>query len=88
MSSIARHPGESRRRLSVRLCEAWGWRQPNGTLRDMVCRGLMLALWRAGLIELPEVRKRPCNPLAKRVRPTHGEVDRTPIARAWESWGG
>jgi hypothetical protein len=74
---VARHPGESRRRLSARLCEAWDWRQPNGELRDMVCRGLMLALWRAGHIELPEIRKRPRNPLATRARPTAVEVDRT-----------
>jgi len=76
---IARHPGESRRRLSARLCEAWDWRQPNGELRDMVCRGLMLALWRAGHIELPEVRKRPRNPLATRAQPTVMEIDRTPL---------
>ncbi len=36
---IARHPGDSRRRLSEKLCEAWGWRQSNGALRDMVCAG-------------------------------------------------
>ena len=77
---IARHPGESRRRLSARLCEAWNWRQPNGALRDMVCRGLMLALWRAGHIELPEIRKRPRNPLATRARPTTVEVDRRPLS--------
>jgi hypothetical protein len=76
---IGRHPGESRRRLSARLCEAWDWRQPNGELRDMVCRGLMLALWRAGHIELPEIRKRPRNPLATRTQPTIVEVDRTPV---------
>jgi hypothetical protein len=76
---IARHPGDSRRRLSEKLCEAWGWRQSNGTLRDMVCRGMMLALWRGGHIELPAVRKRPCNPLAARARPTTIEVDRTPV---------
>ena len=40
---IERHPGESRRKLSVRLCEAWQWRQANGALRDMVARELMLA---------------------------------------------
>jgi hypothetical protein len=34
---IAAHPGASRRRLSALLCEAWGWRQKNGCLRDMVC---------------------------------------------------
>ena len=50
---IAAHPGESRRRLSQKLCEAWQWKQPNGALRDMVCRGLLLMLDRAGQIESP-----------------------------------
>jgi hypothetical protein len=27
---IERHPKESRRKLSTRLCEAWQWRQSNG----------------------------------------------------------
>jgi len=76
---IAKHPGESRRQLSVRLCEAWEWKQPNGVPRDMVARGLMLALWRAGHIELPAIRQRPPNPLVIRVRPRAAEVDRTPI---------
>ena len=39
---IEQHPQESRRTLSTKLCEAWQWRQANGALRDMVCRGLLL----------------------------------------------
>jgi hypothetical protein len=77
---IAAHPRESRRRLSQRLCEAWGWRQANGALRDMVARGLMLALSRAGHIELPAVKWRPPNPLAVRARPGSIEVQRAPIS--------
>ena len=77
---IAAHPGESRRRLSQRLCEAWGWRQENGAPRDMVARGLMLALSRAGHIELPAVKWRPPNPLAVRARPGSIEVERTPVS--------
>jgi hypothetical protein len=53
---IAEHPGASRRALSRKLCVAWNWVQPNGALRDMVCRGLLLALHRAGHIELPPAR--------------------------------
>jgi len=53
---IAAHPGLSRRALSVKLCELWQWRQPNGVLRDMVCRGLLLTLHRAGEIALPPAR--------------------------------
>ena len=84
---IARHPGESRRRLSGRLCEAWNWRQANGSLRDMVARGLMLALWRAGHIELPQIRQRPCNPLAARLRPLPVEVDREPLCASLRDLG-
>ncbi len=58
---IAQNPALSRRRLSVKVCEAWQWVQPNGQPRDMVCRGLMLALHRAGHIELPAKRQAPPN---------------------------
>src|SRR6266566_1043493 len=44
---IAAHPEASRRALSRLLCEAWEWRQPNGSLRDMVCRSMLLLLDRA-----------------------------------------
>jgi hypothetical protein len=43
--------------------------QPNGQLRSMVCRGLMLALHRAELIQLPPVRQVSINPLARRRPP-------------------
>ena len=76
---IAAHPRDSRRRLSQKLCEDWQWKQPNGALRDMVCRGLLLTLERAGQIELPPVRYVPHNPLARRVRPTPVLIDRTPV---------
>lgn len=66
---IAQNPGLSRRRLSARLCEAWNWVQANGHPRDMVCRGLLLGLHRAGLIELPAQRFIPHNPLARRPQP-------------------
>ena len=76
---IAAHPRESRRRLSQKLCEAWQWKQPNGALRDMVCRGLLLTLERAGQVELPPVRYVPHNPLARRVQPAPVLIDRTPV---------
>jgi len=89
---IAAHPGASRRALSRLLCEAWNWRQENGALRDMVCRGLMLALHRAGRIALPPVRHLSLNNVVIR-RPRRKGIgragpflsgfdgpDRTPIA--------
>jgi hypothetical protein len=54
---IANHPEANRRQLSLLLCEAWRWTQPNGVLRDMVARGLLLTLARAGQIELPKSLK-------------------------------
>jgi hypothetical protein len=54
---IRTHPDSSRWKLSRQLCEALGWKQANGALRDMVCRGLLLMLERAGEIELPPVRR-------------------------------
>lgn len=84
---IAAHPTDSRRSLSKKLCEAWDWRQANGSLRDMVCRSLMLGLHRAGHIELPPVRCRPNNPLAKRRKPAPVEVDRSLIRTSLRSLG-
>jgi hypothetical protein len=76
---IAQNPTASRRALSQKLCVAWNWVQPNGAPRDMVCRGLMLELHRAGLIELPPQRRRPRNPLAERRRPAPVSIDTTPL---------
>jgi hypothetical protein len=76
---ITQHPGLSRRQLSAKLCEAWQWRQANGTLRDMVCRGLLLMLHRAGEIDLPAVRQNPLNPFVRRERPQFLTIDRTPL---------
>ena len=66
---MVENPQWSRRRLSAQLCTAWNWVQANGAPRDMVCRGLLLGLHRAGLIELPAPRFRPPNPLAQRHPP-------------------
>jgi hypothetical protein len=76
---IAAHPTLSRRALSKKLCEAWNWVQPNGALRDMVCRGLMLFLHRAGHIQLPPTRVTVPNPLAQRSKPAAVAVNRTPL---------
>ena len=76
---IAEHPQSSRRNLSEKLCTAWNWVQPNGALRSMVCRGLMLMLHRRGLIELPPVRQVSRNPLVERTAPTAISLDDAPL---------
>ena len=72
---IAANPDDSRRALSVKLCQAWNWVQPNGVLRDMVCRGFMLALHRAGYIRLPTKKCSPPNPLVQRQKPAAIGID-------------
>src|ERR1700674_5672977 len=76
---IRDRPELSRWKLSRELCEAWQWKQANGALRDMVCRGLLLMLDRAGEIELPPVKFMPCNPLVRRARPAPVPIDTTPV---------
>src|SRR6202790_4318415 len=73
---VAEYPAASRRRLSEKLCEAWNWKQANGALRDMVCRGLLLLLERAGDIELPPVRR---HPPGKQARPQPVIADDRPV---------
>jgi Domain of unknown function (DUF4338) len=76
---IAAHPDASRRRLSEKLCEAWQWKQANGALCSMVCRGFMLMLHRAGEIELPAVRQVSQNPFIRREKPQPALIDMTPL---------
>ena len=77
---IARHPQASRWRLSKLLCEAWGWRHVNGTLRDVYARGVMLSLHRGRHIELPDRKKAPRKHPGRRRQPaTDILLDRRPI---------
>jgi hypothetical protein len=78
-TTLAAHPRASRRALSQQLCAAWGWMQANGSPRDMVCRGLLLELHRAGHIELPPPRWGSSQPPARPHRPGAVEIDCTPI---------
>ena len=77
---IAENPDHSRRALSEKLCKAWDWVQPNGALRDMVCRGFMLQLHRAGYIKLPPKKSTPNNPFLSRKKPLKIKIDETPVS--------
>lgn len=84
---IAEHPESSRRNLSEKLCQAWGWVQANGALRSMVCRGMMLMLHRRGLIELPAVRRVSRNYLVERKKPDGVSVDQTALSVSFAELG-
>jgi hypothetical protein len=76
---IAGNPTIGRRALSQQLCREWNWVQPNGALRDMVCRGFLLTLERGGYIKLPPPKSTPPNPFLHRKRPERITVDQTPL---------
>lgn len=65
---ILAHPQASRQQLSYRVCEAFDWRKPDGSLKDMSCRVALLRMHREGLIELPAPRHKvnPCRSFARR----------------------
>jgi hypothetical protein len=85
---IRAHPTSSRWKLSRQLCEALGWKQANGALRDVVCRGLLLMLDRAGEIELPPVRRLIRGQRRTgRPRPETVLIDTTPLAMTLKELG-
>jgi hypothetical protein len=76
---IDEHAGASRRELSIRLCEAWSWVQPNGAPCDAVCRGLLLQLHRAGHIQLPPPQWVSKKPAARNRPPAHVNLEPQPL---------
>jgi hypothetical protein len=70
----------SRRALSQQVCQSWGWVQANGKLCDATCRGLLLALHRAGHISLPPPRWTSSHPPRRPGVPVQPvEVDTSPV---------
>jgi hypothetical protein len=76
---IANRPEDGRCALSRRICRVWNWVQPNGHLKDMVCRGLLLRLEREGHIVLPPRKITPRNPFLHRKPPEPVVVDQSPL---------
>lgn len=54
---IQTHWDRGRTYISKVLCQQLNWRQPNGQLKDQVCRLLLLKLEQKGHIELPARKK-------------------------------
>jgi hypothetical protein len=76
---IGAHWERSRWFISRELCRRWGWTQPNGVLKDILCRGLLLRLEAQGLIELPPRGKIPPYHFTPPKKPATVQVDQTPI---------
>lgn len=56
-ATISDHWSNGRTAISRLLCERWDWRQPNGQLKEMACRALLLSLEAKGALELPPRKK-------------------------------
>jgi hypothetical protein len=54
---LSENPHWSRWRLSRAICELWNWRAPNGQIKDMAARTLLLKLEERGCLELPRKRQ-------------------------------
>lgn len=52
-AAITAHWGRGRTEIARRLCEQWDWWQPNGKLKVLACRDLLLRLEERGLVRLP-----------------------------------
>jgi hypothetical protein len=76
---LADQPTLSRRALSQQVCQAWNWRQPNGVLKDAVCRGLLLRLHREGHLQLPAPRRPHTNRAGWHRRAPAVPIDCTPL---------
>jgi len=75
---IDHNPDDHRTALSRRICKLWNWTQPNGYLKDAVCRSLLLRLQAEGFIKLPPKR---CGAGGRHfVIPEPVSVDQTPIS--------
>jgi len=72
------HWDKGRKHISRVLCQEWNWRQPNGRLKDMACRELLLTLKRKGLISLPPRLYSANNEKRNRSIPVV-EIEQTPL---------
>jgi len=56
-SLIKSNPSWHRTRLSREICELWNWNRPDGSLKDMACRTMLLKLEQRQYLKLPKLRR-------------------------------
>lgn len=69
---------KGRIQISKILCQKWNWVQPNGRLKDMACREVLLTLYRRGLIDYPPGLHDGNNKIRNKTIP-FVETDQTPL---------
>ncbi|MCP3680553.1 MAG: DUF4338 domain-containing protein [Gammaproteobacteria bacterium] len=76
---IDRFADKGRSYISREICKSWNWRQHNGALKDMVCRGLLLRLEEQGYIKLPARKRTPNVPYRNRKKPKDASIEQSPV---------
>ena len=83
---IDEHWNCCRTHISKILCQKWNWIQPNGRLKDMACREVLVTLERQGHIKLPLGRHNGRNEKRNRfVAPVL--VDQSPLVKNIADYG-
>ena len=77
-ATIDSHWDKGRTHISKALCREWNWRQPNGRLKDMACREVLLTLKRKGIVALPPGRHDGHNKMRNRSIPVV-YIEKTPL---------
>ena len=83
---INEHWGGGRTHISRKLCQKWQWFQPNGRLKDMACREVLVTLERQGHLQLPPGRHNGQNDLRNRTLPSV-LVDQSPMEGSLADYG-
>ena len=76
--TVNKHWDKGRTPISEILCCKWNWRQPNGRLKDMACREVLLTLSRKGFLELPPRKTSAHNEKRNQLIPVV-DIDTTPL---------
>ena len=84
--TVNAHWSQGRKHISKVLCRQWNWLQPNGRLKDMACRELLLTLNRKNLITLPPRLTSANNEKRNRTIPVVN-IDRSPLKEKLTSLG-
>ena len=85
-ATINEHWDGGRTHISKILCQRWQWFQPNGRLKDMACREVLVTLERQGYLQLPPGRHNGLNDIRNRTLPSV-LVDQSPIAGSLGAYG-
>ena len=76
--TVLEHWDKGRTPISEILCRKWNWCQPNGNLKDMACREILLTLNRKGLLRLPPRKNSANNDKRNKFIPLV-EIDTSPL---------